>query len=130
MEVESVATVFLFSKDLKKSVDFYSTLFGAGPSSGWADMMSAFQIGDTALRIHSDKNATWLPAGVKRGVGFALHFRVKSADEQWERLNRLNFPLPEKPETLHTGIRKFAMKDPDGYEVEFVQLPETADSSH
>ncbi|MSQ32580.1 MAG: hypothetical protein EXR59_05060 [Dehalococcoidia bacterium] len=124
MEVESVATVFLFSKDLKKSVDFYSTLLGVGPSSGWADMMSAFQIGDTTLRIHSDKNAAWLPVHAKRGLGFALHFKVKSVDEQWERLNKLKFPLPEKPEILHTGIKKFAMKDPDGYEVEFVQLSE------
>ncbi len=126
MQVESVAAVFLFSKDLKKSVDFYSTLFGSGPSSGWADMMSAFQIGDTTLRIHSDKNAAWLPADAKRGVGFAMHLKVKSVDEQWERLNKLKFPLPEKPETLHTGIRKFAMKDPDGYDVEFVQMPEAA----
>ena len=29
----------------------------------------------------------------------------------------------EKPTLLHTGIRKFAMKDPDGYEVEFVEPP-------
>ena len=123
MEIEGIATVFLFSKDLQKSVDFYSTIFGVKPSAGWADMMSSFQIGDTVFKIHTDKNATWLPAGAKRGVGMALHFKVKSADEQWERLNKLNFPLSEKPETLHTGIRKFAMKDPDGYEVEFVELP-------
>ena len=130
MEIEGIQTVFLFSKDIQKSVDFYTTLFGEKPSAGWQDMMSSFQIGSIRFLIHSDKNATWLPAGLKRGVGFALHFRVKSADEQWERLNRLNFPLPEKPETLHTGIRKFAMKDPDGYEVEFVQLPEIANSAH
>lgn len=123
MEIEGIATVFLFSKDLQKSVDFYTSLLGAKPTAGWADMMSSFQIGDTRFLIHSDKNATWLSPDAKRGVGFALHFKVKSADEQWERLNKLNFPLPEKPQTLHTGIRKFAMKDPDGYEVEFVELP-------
>ena len=123
MEIEGVHTVFLFVSDLRKSSEFYTALFGAKPSVSREDMLASFQIGDTRILIHSDKNATWLPVGAKKGVGFALHFKVKSADEQWERLNKLNLPLPEKPMTLHTGIRKFAMKDPDGYEVEFVELP-------
>ena len=109
--------------DLQRSVDFYTTLFGEKPSGGYADMMSSFQLGNTRFVLHSDKNATWLPVGAKRGVGTALHFQVRSADRQWERLNKLNFPLPEKPTTLHTGIRKFAIKDPDGYDVEFVEPP-------
>ena len=123
VEIESIDTVFHFVSDVQRSMDFYTTLLGENPSGGYADMMRSFQIGNRRLVFHSDKNATWLPAGAKRGVGTALHFKVKSADEQWERLNKLNFPLPEKPETLHTGIRKFAMKDPDGYEVEFIEPP-------
>jgi uncharacterized glyoxalase superfamily protein PhnB len=48
---------------------------------------------------------------------------MKDIDAHWKRLNELGTPLSEAPETLHTGIRKFAMKDPDGYEVEFMEPP-------
>ena len=130
MEIEGINTVFLFVSNLQKSMEFYGALFGTKPSASREEMLAVFQIGDTRFLIHSDKNATWLPVGVQKGVGFALHFKVKSADEQWTRLSKLNFPLPEKPVTLHTGIRKFAMKDPDGYEVEFVEPPVQTAARH
>jgi len=83
--------------------------------------MAAFDVGETHLLIHSDANASWLPPGAKKGVGMALHLRVDDVDAHWARLQELGIELPEQPTTLHTGIRKFALKDPDGYEVELVQ---------
>ena len=122
MEVEGFSTVFLFAHDLERSVQFYTTLFSEGPSRVREGLLAQFQIGPTRLLVHSDAHATWLPAGAKKGVGIALHFKVASADKQWERLNKLGFPLPEKPESLHNGTRKFATKDPDGYDIELVEV--------
>lgn len=123
MEVEGVHTIFMFVSDLPRSQDFYQRLLGKEPARQRPGMFASFAVGGLNLLLHSDANATWLPEGAKKGVGFALHLKVKEIDVQWERLNGLGIPLPEQPQTLHTGIRKFAMKDPDGYEVEFVEPP-------
>ena len=123
MEVEGINTIFMFVSDLAHSQDFYQKLIGKGPSLHRENMLASFQIGEVNLMLHSDANATWLPAGAKKGVGMALHLQVKDIDAHWKRLNELGIPLSEEPETLHTGIRKFAMKDPDGYEVEFMEPP-------
>lgn len=123
MEVAAIDTVFMFVSDIERSRDFYAKLLGAEPTRSRAGMLASFDIGATHLLLHSDANATWLPAGAKKGVGIALHLRVSAIDEQYQRLVALGIPLPEEPTTLHTGIRKFAMKDPDGYELEFVEPP-------
>lgn len=123
MEVVAIDTVFMFVSDLEVSRDYYAKILGKEPSASHENMLASFEIGETHLLLHSDARATWLPAGAKKGVGMALHLRVDVVDAHWERLDALGIDLPEKPTTLHTGIRKFAMKDPDGYEVEFVQPP-------
>lgn len=123
MEVEAVHTIFMFVSDLPRSVDFYQRVLGKEPARQREDMLASFALGGVNLLLHSDANATWLPEGARKGVGVALHLRVRDIDAQWERVNALGVPLPEKPTTLHTGIRKFAMKDPDGYEIELVEPP-------
>ncbi|MCX6024561.1 MAG: VOC family protein [Chloroflexi bacterium] len=127
MEVEGISTIFMFVSDLPRSQDFYQKLIGKEPSRQRENLFASFQIGGVNLLLHSDANATWLPAGAKKGVGMALHLQVKEIDAHWKRLNELGIPLSEEPSTLHTGIRKFAMKDPDGYEVEFVEPPTMPD---
>ena len=123
MEVEAINTIFMFVSDLPRSQDFYQKLIGKEPSREIENLLTRVQIGEVSLLLHSDANATWLPAGAKKGVGMALHLQVKDIDAHWQRLNELGIPLPEEPTALHTGGRKFAMKDPDGYEVEFVEPP-------
>jgi len=123
MEVAGIDTVFMFVSDLPRSRDYYATLLDTQPSRERESLMATFEVGETHLLLHSDANATWLPAGAKKGVGMALHLRVEDVDAHWRRLEEQGVELPEKPTTLHTGIRKFALKDPDGYEVEFVQPP-------
>lgn len=123
MEVTGIATVFVFASDLARSRDYYAHVLGKEPTREREGMLAAFDVGGTALLIHSDANATWLPAGAQRGVGVALHLRVEGIQDHWRRLERLGIPLTEQPTLLHTGITKFALKDPDGYELEFVELP-------
>jgi catechol 2,3-dioxygenase-like lactoylglutathione lyase family enzyme len=123
MVVAAIDTVFMFVSELARSRDFYARVLGKEPERSREEMLASFDVGATHLLLHSDANATWLPAGAQKGVGMALHLRVDDVDAEWERLESLGIALPEKPTTLHTGIRKFAMKDPDGYEVELIQLP-------
>ncbi len=125
MDVLRIDTVFLFVSDIERSHAFYQQLLGVEPTHHRAGMMAEFQVGETHLRLHSDANATWLPAGAQKGIGLGLHLGVVGIDDQWRRLQALGVPLPEEPALLHTGIRKFALKDPDGYEVEFVEPPAT-----
>lgn len=124
MVVAAIDTVFMFVSELARSRDFYATVLGKEPEHSRQEMLASFDIGGTHRLLHSDANATWLPADAKKGVGMALHLRVDDVDAEWGRLDALGITLPEKPTTLHTGIRKLAMKDPDGYEIEFIQLPE------
>ena len=123
MEVQGIHTIFMFVSDLPSSQDYYQRLIGKEPLRQRANMLAVFNLGGVDLLLHSDANATWLPAGAKKGVGVALHLQVSNIDAHWRRLQEQGIPLPEEPQTLHTGIRKFAMKDPDGYEVEFVEPP-------
>src|SRR5688500_9544953 len=120
MEVEGIHTLFLFVSDLAASQAYYEKVLGKPPTLAREGMLARFDLGGVNLLLHSDSNATWLPTGAKKGVGMALHLQVSQIEAHWSRLAELGMNLPEEPVTLHTGIRKFAMKDPDGYEVEIV----------
>lgn len=126
MEVAAIDTLFMFVSDLPRSQQYYTTLLGADPSRAREGLFASYEIAGTNLLLHSDERADWLPAGARKGVGVALHLRVEDISEQWTRLQRLGIDLPEEPQLLHTGIWKFAMKDPDGYEVELIQRPHSA----
>lgn len=130
VDVLRVDTVFLFVSDLERSRAFYQQLLGVEPTHHRDGMMAQFEVGETHLRLHSDASATWLPAGATKGVGLGLHLGVTGIDDQWRRLQALGVPVPEEPTTLHTGIRKFALKDPDGYQVELVEPPAGGASGH
>lgn len=124
MEVEGVQRIFMFVSDFDRSRQFYTTILGK-PALDHTDTHAEFDLGGVSFLIHSDTNAHWLPAGAQKGVGTALHLRVSDIDAQHQRLKSAGVELKEEPQLLHTGIRKFAMKDPDGYEIEFVELPKS-----
>ena len=123
MEVLGISTVFMFVSDLPRSREYYASILGKDPAREREGMLASFDLGGISLLLHSDANATWLPAGAKKGVGVALHFRVQDINGHWARLHAAGIDLSEQPTLLHTGIVKFAMKDPDGYEIEFIEPP-------
>ncbi|MSQ32572.1 MAG: hypothetical protein EXR59_05015 [Dehalococcoidia bacterium] len=120
MNVTGMHSVFLFVSDLNRSVNFYRNILELEPSFQQGTM-AGFKINQIQLMLHADGDIQRVPAGVDRGAGTAFHFVVKDVDEHWEHLNKLNIPLHEKPADQPYGMREFAVKDPDGYEIEFVQ---------
>ena len=71
--------------------------------------------------LHADNATTKVPQGPKRGEGFALHLRVEGIHALWDRLHQAGVALDEEPTEQPYGVTEFAVHDPDGYEVEFVE---------
>ena len=119
MKVSGVHSVFLVVSDLPRSVSYYTNILGAEASQH--GNLATFHIGDVQLLLHAEGENLKPPAGYRRGAGVALHFRVKDIDSHWNRLKGLGIPIAEEPANQPYGMREFGLRDPDGYEVEFVE---------
>ena len=64
----------MFVSNLQKSAGFYTGLLAEKLFVQQPDVMVGFQVVEVRFVLHSDANATWLPAGVPKGVGLGLHF--------------------------------------------------------
>ena len=120
MNVTGMHSIFLFVSDLNRSVNFYRNILEIEPAFQQGKM-AGFNVNHVQLLLHADGDVARVPPGASRGSGTAFHFDVKDIDKHWEHLNKLNIPLHEKPADQPYGMREFAVKDPDGYEIEFVQ---------
>ena len=120
MKTATVHSVFFFVTDLDRSKAFYHKLLDIEPVEQ-GPSMAAFDIGGVQLLIHRDGDTPRVPAGSERGAGVALHIQVEGIHALWDRLNSLGIPLEEEPTVQPYGVTEFAIKDPDGYEVEFVE---------
>ncbi len=120
MKVANVHLVFLFVSNLSKSVTYYQKLLGVQPVQQ-GDTQVVFDIGGVQLMLHADGETERVPSGSVRGAGVSVHFQIDEADAYWEHLRQVGVPLMEPPEDQPWGYREFGVKDPDGYEIEFVQ---------
>jgi catechol 2,3-dioxygenase-like lactoylglutathione lyase family enzyme len=56
----------------------------------------------------------------KRGVGMNLCFEVDDVDKYYERVvEQEGAPVEQEPEAKPWGIRRFTVRDPDGYHLQF-----------
>jgi catechol 2,3-dioxygenase-like lactoylglutathione lyase family enzyme len=120
MKVANVQVVFLFVSDLPTSVEYYQKLLGL-QAVQHGDTQAAFDVYGVQLMLHADGDTERVPSGSVRGAGVSVHFKVDDAHAYWENLKQLEIPLMEPPEDQPWGYREFGVKDPDGYEIEFVQ---------
>ncbi len=120
MGVTQVHSVLLFVADLPRSLEHYKTLLDIEPVEQ-SESLVAFQIGGTQLLLHADGGSERVPAGTDRGAGVSIHIQVEDIEAHWSRLNKLGVPLEEKPTKQPWGFVEFAVKDPDGYEVELLE---------
>ena len=120
MTIPSVHSVFLFVSDLERSTAFYQQVLGAAPAYRQGSV-AAFDLGGVELMLHADGSARRVEQGSKRGEGFALHLRVEGVHALWDRLHEAGVQLDERPTERPYGVTEFAVHDPDGYEVEFVE---------
>ncbi len=119
MKIEGIQSIFFVVSDLPRSVAYYRDLLQMEPTQ--RGNLATFQFGETQFLMHAESENLRVPSGTKRGQGVALHFKVSDIDAHFERLKKMGIPIAEEPKDQPYGMREFAMRDPDGYEIEFVQ---------
>lgn len=121
-------TPMIFPSDLEESKRFYQDVLGfviAGEDDGFVELKSSTltlwlhddtSIEDDAYREELDANP--------RGVGLNLCFEVDDVDKYYERLvENEGAPVEQEPEEKPWGIRRFTVRDPDGYHLQFYSYP-------
>jgi len=113
-------------KDIKKSLEFYEKLIGL-------KLASEKRLDDCTLYFLSDKigevqieltyNNETPESGYKVGTGFGhFAFQVDSMEEVTKKLKELGYEYLWEPFKLSAVASTIAfVKDPDGYEIEFIQ---------
>ena len=119
MKVVGVHSVFFFVEDLERSMAFYREVLGIEPVQ-LAPAIASVDIGGVQLLLHADGDTPRVPPGSRRGAGVSIHIQVEGVHALWDRLRGLGISIPEKPTEQH-GFTDFAIKDPDGYDVEFLE---------
>lgn len=114
----------LFPEDLEESVAFYRDVLGfvvASKEEGVVELRS----GDMTLWLH-DVDAIEDDAyrgelqEYKRGVGANLCFQVDDVDKYQERVvEKADAPVEQPVDEKPWGIRRFTVRDPDGYHLQF-----------
>lgn len=117
--IQALSTITLQVADLGRSLAFYRDALGL--DFGSASQRSAqTQIGQVSLLLHVDFDPTLKDR--PRGAGVDLHFSVADVDACFEALSKAGLQPEGAPED-HDWGREFAIKDPDGYEIEFIGPP-------
>jgi lactoylglutathione lyase len=113
-------------RDIKKSLEFYEKLIGL-------KVVSKKRLEDCALYFLSDEigevqieltyNDKTPESGYQVGTGFGhFAFQVESMDEITKKLKEMDLKYLWEPyNLLAVGSTISFVKDPDGYEIEFIQ---------
>lgn len=113
----------IFPTDLEESKRFYRDVLGfviEGEDDGVVELRS----GALTMWLHAgdaidDQDFKAQLDDHKRGIGVTLCFEVDDVDKYYERLvEKAQAPLEQEPESKPWGIRRFTVRDPDGYHVQ------------
>jgi len=111
----------VFVSDMKKSVEFYKTLFGFDVRGKQWDEWTEFDTGNTALAIHLAKKEQGKfeqPKGTSAPSWF-----VKDLDAFHKRALDAGVKIMTAPEAQHWGGKMAAYADPDGLVFSVVESP-------
>jgi len=115
LQVSRYHTIVLQVSDLARSTAFYERALGAKLSPQSPRAMQA-KVGETTLLLHVDYEPEL--ARERRGAGIHVNFAVASADAHRAELERAG--LQPGAVEAHPWGRQFALRDPDGYVLEFL----------
>ena len=121
--ITGITTIFLFVKDLKRSVRFYRDVMGI-PIAREGEQDTRFQVGGFNVVVHEDLSREefekWKfnPEPGDRGWGSILTLQSDDVDAEYERLKGLDADFVCKPMSMPWGTRMFLLHDPDGYVLE------------
>jgi uncharacterized glyoxalase superfamily protein PhnB len=118
-----VTSVFLYVKDVRRSLEFYSEVVGAEVVQVHAENETApyslaiLRIGEFTLMLHPQEAHAEEFADTRVGVGIHLQLQVPNVDQFF--LNCLEegaiLSVSGEPTDQEWGWREFALRDPDGY---------------
>ena len=118
------AIPMIFPEDLEESIEFYRDVLGfvvAGRDEGVVELRS----GQLTVWLHDDdaiedEEYREEVRSHKRGVGANLCFEVDDVDKDYERVvEKGGAPVEQEPEDKPWGIRRFTVRDPDGFHLQF-----------
>ena len=126
MRIEHIA---LWTTDLERCKQFYSTYFGATPGTGYVNSAKGFEscflsFKDGA-RIEAMKTTAFSPVIAESGaqrMGFT-HLAISVGSEQWvntltQKLKDDGFPVLDGPRRTGDGYYESVVLDPDGNRIE------------
>jgi len=115
-QIKGFDTITLQVADLGRSLLFYGNVLGLEFSERGQHSAGA-HVGGVRLLLHEDFDPA-VRSNPNRGVGVGLHFSVPDVDACHRDLASKGLRA-EMPKNEPWG-REFSVRDPDGYEIEFI----------
>lgn len=117
----NIQTVTITVSNLNKSKEFYQGLLGFELGDDWpATKWQSFKFGDQLFAIREKE-------GFLRTESFDItNFEVDDADSLWEKIKD-KVEVVDKLAPTPWGSYRFVIKDPDGYQVAFVDKNKSTD---
>src|SRR5437870_8162810 len=115
--------VALNVRDVRKSLDFYSSVLGM--KLEWLpDEQNAYLTsGQDNLALHQlPENSEPGPVQLVHHIGFVVR-RPEHVDEWANRVRAHGIPLAAEPKTHRDGARSFYFHDPDGLLIQLIYHP-------
>lgn len=118
-----VTSVFLYVKDVRKSLEFYNEVVNAEVVQIHAEHENApyslaiLRIGDFTLLIHPQEPHSEEFTDTRLGVGIHLQIQVDDVDAFYQYCldQGAILSVSGEPTDQEWGWREFALRDPDGY---------------
>jgi uncharacterized glyoxalase superfamily protein PhnB len=118
-----VTSVFLYAKDVRRSMEFYNEVVGAkiqelhAEQEGAPYSLAILRLGTFTLMIHPQEPHADEFTDTRVGVGIHLQLQVPNVDEFYQHCMDQGaiLSLSGEPTDQSWGWREFALRDPDGY---------------
>lgn len=119
----TVTSVFLYVKDVRRSLEFYNEVVGAEVVQVHAEHENApyslaiLRLGGFTLMIHPQEPHAEEFADARLGVGIHLQLQVDNVDEFYQHCldEGAILSVSGEPSDQDWGWREFALRDPDGF---------------
>ncbi len=118
-----VTSVFLYVKDVRRSLEFYNEVVGAeiiqihAEHEGGPYTLAIVRIGHFTIMLHPQEPHADEFADARVGVGIHLQLQVPDVDAFFQHCMEEGaiLSLSGEPTDQSWGWREFALRDPDGY---------------
>jgi uncharacterized glyoxalase superfamily protein PhnB len=118
-----VTSVFLYVKDVRRSLEFYNEVVGAeivqihAEQEGGPYTLGIIRLGHFTIMLHPQEPHAEEFTDTRVGVGIHLQLQVPNVDAFYQHCmdEGAILSLSGEPTDQTWGWREFALRDPDGY---------------